>query len=277
MAGYDRPALASLINKALMKLFDTSINDNNMTVTCDVDLLTVGLEGTASTENVIALIAGTGSVAMSYGKEDNSACLRRTGRVGGWGHLLGDDGSGYGIAREAIRRALRFHERSQLLGSSEAYKKSSSHLYQAVVGHFQSRSCASSPPSRTTIDFLSSILADGLSTSLANHIASVAPVILDLAQEDTECQQVIEQAVASLLEMVELLVQSQNIDITKSALVLGGGLMRDDSYRFKILDAIEIKLGKAAVIEVVTDPAATVAKHLLQTLPSITAIVGPEA
>jgi len=49
----------------------------------------------------IAIIAGTGSVA--YGRTRDG----REARVGGWGHLLGDEGSAYWITREAVRRVLR--------------------------------------------------------------------------------------------------------------------------------------------------------------------------
>jgi len=48
----------------------------------------------------IVVIAGTGSVAYGRSREGREA------RAGGWGHLLGDEGSGYWIAREAIRRVL---------------------------------------------------------------------------------------------------------------------------------------------------------------------------
>ncbi|TMC05120.1 MAG: ATPase [Chloroflexi bacterium] len=53
----------------------------------------------------IVLIAGTGSVA--WGRSPAGA----EARAGGWGHLLGDEGSGYWVAREAIRRALAEHDR----------------------------------------------------------------------------------------------------------------------------------------------------------------------
>ena len=49
----------------------------------------------------IALIAGTGSVAWGV---DASG---REVRAGGWGYLLGDEGSGYWVGREAVRRVLR--------------------------------------------------------------------------------------------------------------------------------------------------------------------------
>jgi N-acetylglucosamine kinase-like BadF-type ATPase len=48
----------------------------------------------------ILLYAGTGSVA--YAIDTNS----RVHKIGGWGYLLGDEGAGYWIGREAIRQAL---------------------------------------------------------------------------------------------------------------------------------------------------------------------------
>lgn len=60
--------------------------------------------GEASTG--IALIAGTGSVAWGI---DGSG---RQARSGGWGYLLGDEGSAYWMAREAVRTTLRRHNRA---------------------------------------------------------------------------------------------------------------------------------------------------------------------
>ena len=50
----------------------------------------------------IALIAGTGSLA--FGRNSAGA----TARCGGWGYLLGDEGSGYAIALAGLRAASRF-------------------------------------------------------------------------------------------------------------------------------------------------------------------------
>lgn len=48
----------------------------------------------------ISVIAGTGSVA--WGRNDDAV----EARSGGWGHLLGDEGSSWWVAREAVRRCL---------------------------------------------------------------------------------------------------------------------------------------------------------------------------
>jgi N-acetylglucosamine kinase-like BadF-type ATPase len=49
----------------------------------------------------LVLIAGTGSIA--YGVNDAGFAAR----AGGWGHVLGDEGSGYWIGREALRAVVR--------------------------------------------------------------------------------------------------------------------------------------------------------------------------
>ena len=49
----------------------------------------------------VALVSGTGSIA--FGRSASGGEVR----AGGWGHLLGDEGSGYWIVREAVRQALR--------------------------------------------------------------------------------------------------------------------------------------------------------------------------
>ncbi|WP_323959043.1 ATPase [Arthrobacter sp. JZ12] len=59
----------------------------------------------------IALIAGTGSVA--WGADGNG----RQARAGGWGYLLGDEGSAYWVAREGVRATLRRFNRGQALGA----------------------------------------------------------------------------------------------------------------------------------------------------------------
>jgi glucosamine kinase len=59
----------------------------------------------AGLDSGIVLIAGTGSVAWGLAPSGAEA------RAGGWGHLLGDEGSGYWVVREAIRLVLAEHDR----------------------------------------------------------------------------------------------------------------------------------------------------------------------
>lgn len=56
----------------------------------------------------ILLIAGTGSIALG-----RNTCGSQLTRVGGWGTLLGDEGSGYAIGRAALRACVRMHDGRQ--------------------------------------------------------------------------------------------------------------------------------------------------------------------
>lgn len=49
----------------------------------------------------VAVIGGTGSAAWGRNSRGDEA------RAGGWGYLLGDEGSGYWLGREAVRHSLR--------------------------------------------------------------------------------------------------------------------------------------------------------------------------
>ena len=63
----------------------------------------------AGVDEGVAVICGTGSVAVGSYRD-------RTTQGGGWGYLLGDEGGGYWVVREAIRVLLRRRESRQPLG-----------------------------------------------------------------------------------------------------------------------------------------------------------------
>jgi glucosamine kinase len=60
----------------------------------------------AGFDDGIAVISGTGSVAIGQWQQHQV-------RAGGWGYLLGDEGSGYWIARAAVRAVLARRDRGQ--------------------------------------------------------------------------------------------------------------------------------------------------------------------
>jgi N-acetylglucosamine kinase len=64
----------------------------------------IALSGATGGEPGVAVNAGTGSFA--FGRSPSG----ETARAGGWGFVFGDEGSGFDIARQALRAALRFEE-----------------------------------------------------------------------------------------------------------------------------------------------------------------------
>src|SRR5258707_496529 len=55
----------------------------------------------AGGSKTLAVVAGTGSIAL--GRDARGA----TARSGGWGHLIGDEGSGYDIGRSCLQAVTR--------------------------------------------------------------------------------------------------------------------------------------------------------------------------
>ena len=85
----DAAALAALIQPLVPAARVTVVHDSRL-------LLAAGRASTG-----VAVIAGTGSAAWGRNADGGEA------RAGGWGYLLGDEGSGYWLGREAVRHSLR--------------------------------------------------------------------------------------------------------------------------------------------------------------------------
>lgn len=93
IAGADRQPEADRLRKSFAQLFPGA------TVVLEHDGVGALLAGTLGAPGVL-LLAGTGSLGLSIGPDGERV------RVGGWGYLLGDEGSGYWIGKEGLRHAL---------------------------------------------------------------------------------------------------------------------------------------------------------------------------
>ncbi|MDQ0867254.1 N-acetylglucosamine kinase [Arthrobacter globiformis] len=80
----------------LRRLISPQAPGTNITIVHDTRLILAA----AGADTGIAVIAGTGSAAWGVTGDGREA------RAGGWGYLLGDEGSGYWLGREAVRHSL---------------------------------------------------------------------------------------------------------------------------------------------------------------------------
>jgi N-acetylglucosamine kinase-like BadF-type ATPase len=94
IAGVDREAEARIVQGMMQRIVHTS----RVVVVNDA---LIALAAGAGESPGIVVIAGTGSIA--YGR--NVKLL--AARSGGWGHIIGDEGSGYWIGREALSAVVR--------------------------------------------------------------------------------------------------------------------------------------------------------------------------
>ncbi|MBV6478713.1 MAG: N-acetylmuramic acid/N-acetylglucosamine kinase [Ignavibacteria bacterium] len=104
---------------ALKRLLKKYTGITNVLVTTDA---MTALYGAFEGEEGIILISGTGSVLYGY---TNTGKFRGIKRVGGWGRILGDEGSGYWIGRKALNLISKEFDKlnSESLLSKEINKR----------------------------------------------------------------------------------------------------------------------------------------------------------
>jgi N-acetylglucosamine kinase-like BadF-type ATPase len=94
IAGVDRPEDATVVRGIMSRI---GYKARILVVNDALIALQAGIGAAAG----IVIVAGTGSIA--YGCDSQG----RAARAGGWGYVLGDEGSGYWIGRLALRAVVR--------------------------------------------------------------------------------------------------------------------------------------------------------------------------
>jgi glucosamine kinase len=129
------------------------------------------------------LIGGTGTIAAAIDETEV------TSRVDGHGWLVGDDGSGFWLGRQAVRAVL-----SELDGRGEPTM-----LRYAVLATMTG--CDELPPTAAQqVDLLRGAVYDGPPISLA-RLAALVPAAADAG--DRVAQRIVDRAVALLMDTVE--------------------------------------------------------------------------
>lgn len=166
--------------------------ENELTVCNDAVIALVGANGGFKGGVVIG---GTGSVALGV---DQSG---KAHKVGGWGHILDDQGSGYMIGRDALSKVMRYHD-----GRGRETK-----IWESVKDYFEITS-----PEQIT-DFVYS------KSTKKQDIAKIAPLIIDLYSTDDVAHDIVEDAVSSLEQLIVTL--SEKIQQSDFSLGLHGSII----------------------------------------------------
>ncbi len=185
----------------------------------------------------IGLIAGTGSVGI--GRDT----LGRYAIVGGWGPLLGDDGSGFAIGRAALRACLTHLESGQL---SQGLVEEVCRLLQAY----------------TSLD-VKTVIAN--SNDLRELVASLAPIVLAASQrKDPVGLAIVAKAARDLADTVQVLQTRLAIASDKMVIVLSGGILRVDSpLTYELAKELNGR-GFQAKLETIDDPILPILNMLTQ-------------
>jgi N-acetylglucosamine kinase-like BadF-type ATPase len=177
----------------------------------------------------VALISGTGSSAFGRAADGTSK------RCGGWGYLLGDEGSGYAIGRGALQHALRSLEAGDA-GQGLASKiiaalgvKSVTELTRAIYGNGDSR----------------------------HAVAAIAPLVCSAAEEgNIKANALLDVAAADLAELAARTAKAVGVADSGFPLAVSGGLLMNSRPLQDRLRSELLKRNLQCAIQVVKEPLA---------------------
>jgi len=194
----------------LEKLLSSMLPDSKVTVVHDARLILAA----AGLDAGIALISGTGSVAYARDRDGREA------RVGGWGWLLGDDGSAAWLAREAAREVMRRSDAGEALGT----------LGAAMLGATRAR---------TTTDLVGYLH----SLDEPRDWGALAGVVFQVAADDAAAAVLIERTASALSDLVSSVRKRASADVP---LVLAGGLILNQPM---LEEAVRRRVGAATRLD----------------------------
>jgi N-acetylglucosamine kinase-like BadF-type ATPase len=176
----------------------------------------------------IGLIAGTGSIA--WGRTQDG----RVARAGGWGYLLGDEGSAYDLAREALRAAAQAADG----------RGTPTSLLDAVLQHWQ-------------LPNPQAMIAKAYRPALSRaEVAQLAPLVIAQAMQGDVVANAIVQRGAQALEQAVLAVaralalQGQSVPLA----LTGGLLLNAAMMRERVLQHLDTSDFRFDPIKLVHEP-----------------------
>ncbi len=174
----------------------------------------------------IAIVAGTGSIG--YGKAKDG----RTARAGGWGYILGDEGSGYSIATQALRLATQTAD-----GRAEAPR-----ILAEVLRHWN----LSEPE-----QLLGRVYRRDITIA---HISALTSRILPLAEDgDAAAIDLVDRAAAQLAQLIDAVADALGPALERPPVALAGGVLRSSPrIRRELVARARTPLGPSSVV---SDPA----------------------
>ena len=201
-----------------MEQLIASLFKKSVDVSVDNDAVIALYSGTLGTSGIVQ-IAGTGSITYGineHGKHD---------RVGGWGHIIGELGSGYGIGNDALRRSFLAYD-----GMA-----SRTDLIERICDFFEKASLPDILPDVYQVE------------NVKEQVASLSKLVIDAADNrDDVAKEIIHKhglyIGESIVSMINKLFISQNSKINNLPIVLTGGLFNrldlfEDSIRDKLYQA----------------------------------------
>lgn len=270
ISGCDTPAAVQSITPGLSKLLGIPAGPR-LQIANDTHLLAAPLAKHPDVKTAIAVIAGTGSVCVALEQSDHGSGLIERGRTGGYGWMLGDEGGGFHVGREAVRQLL--WEEETAYPSSTV---SESPLKQAMIAHFNVSTAMEiliavhQPDPLIHSDTVSGMAREKRLSSLSPHVFNAA-FKSTTGHSDPFAIRVLKSCASALASQIQVLLKNSKVVAADSVICFGGSLAGVPEYRAMILDALKVSDNGNAFkhVEFVDDAAASGAQGLAAAASSV--------
>jgi N-acetylglucosamine kinase-like BadF-type ATPase len=223
LAGVDRPADHAALTPLLEGLAEY------LRLVNDAELALVALPGGYG----ICLVAGTGSIAVGRDAHGHTA------RAGGWGHVMGDEGSGYDLGRRALQAVAKAADgRGPRTALQDAVLRAwALHVPEELMGRVY-------PQEDTRV------------------VAGLAPIVFQVAADGDEVARLLIEEAASELPAIVLAVARKLAFEGPLPLALTGGLLcRQLAFQARVVDLLREQIEVGELVPV-SDPALAAATSL---------------
>ncbi|KZT23542.1 hypothetical protein NEOLEDRAFT_536036 [Neolentinus lepideus HHB14362 ss-1] len=280
VSGVDSPSDVATVTPMICELLH--IEPAKLSVGNDTHLLAAPLRMHPDIQHAVATIAGTGSISVSF-RAGEGGKLQELGRVGGWGWILGDEGGGFHVGREAVRQLLLETDKDSMADiaapSVELEKKTLksrvlerfgiNHLLEILAPIHLPDPAPSSPP-------LSGVasLPQYQTVAREKRLSQLSPLVFQAAFEDEDplALNVLRTCSGMLADQIIVLLRSEGavegqfaknaVKASESVLCFGGSLVGIEKYREMVLDSLARKGHVFRYVEFVDDAAAVGAAGL---------------
>ncbi|KAL3452685.1 hypothetical protein BJX65DRAFT_319436 [Aspergillus insuetus] len=247
IAGVDNATQSTIdtLARSLEEILQITHDSGALRLTSDGMLLGACFEANSHVEAALAVVAGTGSVGLSFGKDTCTGETVCRGKAGGWGYLLGDEGSAFDIGKRALRKAL---------GRMETNGGQDTDLPDLQRELLANSGC-------TRMDRLLPSILQAPGTVSKRMIADLAVAVTRLAfrveNPDPEAHTILRSAIEDLVQSIRrLLAVAKTPKGGAAMLILSGSLMNLVPYRTLFLEVWELEgLHSFREVVVVKDPA----------------------
>ncbi|MBM3964882.1 MAG: hypothetical protein FJ308_07400 [Planctomycetes bacterium] len=178
-------------------------------------------------DRCVTLIAGTGSIV--------SACngVARDLRVGGWGYLLGDEGSGFAMGLAGLKEICRAHDHGEALTPFHRM------MLHAIGCEYP-------------MELIPRVYTVPIPRS---DIATLNRIVLEFASRDPVASQIVDRAASDLSDLVTTAAKRMSLSVDRYALAMSGGMLVADSpLVHAILSKLPLADMKPAVCHQVRQP-----------------------